>query len=589
MSQATHHKHFTRGGQIAFHNLRMLWHINKGLFYVHCLIWLVMFIACVCFLIPTETLQHVADYLLATALKWLGKEHVFNIPYHGGVLKQSVHALTTHAYYPKITARVSHQLMQCAWMALAASLSMAALLSWYFVQKGKFKLKNQWIRGSTLAHAHRVKRQIIQQKMQSDITIDGFPLIKDREVQHVLVHGTVGTGKSQLIMKILDTLRQRGDRVIVYDKGCALMPYYFDSARDALLNPFDTRCARWDLWCEAPHDADLENMAESLMPAHGDSDPFWVNAARTVFIAAASKMRDDPQRSLEKLLQLLLIGDFAALEQYLVGTPAAMLMSAKIEKTAMSVRSVMTTYLKSLQSLAGLSGAVFSIRDYLLNEQQSGWLFISSNGEHHKILKPLMSMWLAMASLTMLSLKPDSKRRIWFMCDELPSLHKLPLLGETIAEVRKFGGCFLLGMQSFAQLEKVYGRSGAAGIFDLLNTRFFFRSPSSDMARLVSRELGEEDVDESREHYSYGASSMRDGVSLGNQRVSRAIVSYPEILELPNLACFVRLPGVYPVTRLTLKHQQRTSRTDALTLRNTMSRMQAQPAPTKEWLNEYLD
>ena len=66
-------------------------------------------------------------------------------------------------------------------------------------------------------------------------------------------------------------------------------------------------------------------------------------------------------------------------------------------------------------------------------------------------------MWLAMGSLTMLSLDSNVKRRIWFICDELPSLHKLPLLGETIAEVRKFGGCFLLGMQSFAQLEKVYG------------------------------------------------------------------------------------------------------------------------------------
>ncbi|MDF1931940.1 type IV secretion system DNA-binding domain-containing protein [Legionella pneumophila] len=46
---------------------------------------------------------------------------------------------------------------------------------------------------------------------------------------------------------------------------------------------------------------------------------------------------------------------------------------------------------------------------------------------------------------------------------------------------------FLLGMQSFSQLTKVYGQSGGAKeLFDLLNTRFFFRSPSADMARLVA-------------------------------------------------------------------------------------------------------
>ena len=164
-----------------------------------------------------------------------------------------------------------------------------------------------------------------------------------------------------------------------------------------------------------------------------------------------------------------------------------------------------------------------------------------------------------MASIALLSLTEDRHRRIWFICDELPSLHKLPLLGETIAEVRKFGGCFLLGMQSFSQLTKVYGRSGAAEIFDLLNTRFFFRSPSAEMARLVASELGEEEMEEARENYSYGANSIRDGISLGNQRVTRPIVSYPQILELKDLNCYLRLPGHYPVTKLTLNLESRRS------------------------------
>jgi type IV secretory pathway TraG/TraD family ATPase VirD4 len=196
-------------------------------------------------------------------------------------------------------------------MALGASVAMAALLSWYFIKKGKFQSKNQFIRGSILADSSLVKRQIIKNKMHSDITIDGFPLVRDSEVQHLLVHGTVGTGKSQLMMKIMDVLRKRGDSVIVYDKGCAFMPHYFDEKRDKVLNPFDERCATWDLWCEAPRDSDLENMAESLIPMIGESDPFWVNAARTVFVSTASKMRHDEQRSLEKLLHLLLVSDFS--------------------------------------------------------------------------------------------------------------------------------------------------------------------------------------------------------------------------------------------------------------------------------------
>ena len=120
------------------------------------------------------------------------------------------------------------------------------------------------------------------------------------------MHGTVGMGKSQFIMKILDGLKARGDRVIIYDKGCTFTQSYFRENLDVLLNPFDVRCANWDLWCEAHKDALLENMAESLIPSHGENDPFWVNAARVVFSSLASKMRHDKERSISKLLKLLI-------------------------------------------------------------------------------------------------------------------------------------------------------------------------------------------------------------------------------------------------------------------------------------------
>lgn len=549
-------KHYTRGGQISLHNLRMWDQITKTLIIVALSLWIIFTVALAWLMIPLERLQQALAYYSSALLNLLGQKHNFILAFHGKHYQQTVAAILHYPYYAKNAAQVVHLCGQALGIAFLIVVAISALLIIYFIKRGKAQSANQFIRGSKLANKREVKKMITHHKQHSDISIDDFPLIADSEVQHLLVHGTVGTGKSQLIMKIMDCLRRRGDRVIVYDKGCAFIPKYYRQELDVILNPFDNRCPNWDLWREAPRDSDLENMAESLIPMHGESDPFWVNAARTVFASAAATMRHDQDKSLEKLLKLLLTGEFDQLESYLQGTPAATLVSGKIEKTAISIRSVITTYLKSLQALTGLAtahNAPFSIRDYILDEACQGWLFISSNGEQHKALKPLMSMWLAMASLTLLSLLPDRNRRVWFICDELPSLHKLPLLGETIAEVRKFGGCFLLGMQSYAQLTKVYGVSGAKEIFDLLNTRFFFRSASADMARLVANELGEEEIEESRENYSYGANSIRDGISLSNQRVKRPIVSYPQILELEDLACYVRLPGKYPVTQLALQ------------------------------------
>lgn len=556
MREQPNFKHYTRGGQISFHNLRMWDQITKTLTMVCLFLWVMLTCVITWSVTSIEKLQQALAYYYASFLNLIGLKHTFTLPFHGKLYQQTVEDILHFPYYAKNAEMVEHSIGRSALIAFGFAVAIGLISAIYFIKRGKAQSESHFVRGTRFESPNAVKKRIIKDKVNSDITIDGFPLIAGSEVQHLLIHGTVGTGKSQLIMKVLDALRKRGDRVIVYDKGCSFIPHYYQQDVDVILNPFDSRCPNWDMWQEAPRDSDFENMAESLIPMHGESDPFWVNAARTVFSSVSSTMRHDEDRSLDKLLKILLTAEFSSLENYVAGTPAATLVSGKIEKTAISIRSVITTYLKSLSALTGLASAQkapFSIRDYILDEHRKGWLFISSNGEQHKALKPLISMWLAMASLTLLSLSPDRNRRIWFICDELPSLHKLPLLGETIAEVRKFGGCFLLGMQSFAQLTKVYGQSGAKELFDLLNTRFFFRSPSSDMARLVASELGEEEIEESRENYSYGANSIRDGISLGNQRITRPIVAYPEILELKDLTCFLRLPGDYPVTKLSIE------------------------------------
>ncbi|WP_434218880.1 type IV secretion system DNA-binding domain-containing protein, partial [Escherichia coli] len=40
-----------------------------------------------------------------------------------------------------------------------------------------------------------------------------------------------------------------------------------------------------------------------------------------------------------------------------------------------------------------------------------------------------------------------------------------------LPEARKFGGCYVFGIQSYAQLEDIYGEKAAATLFDVMNTR----------------------------------------------------------------------------------------------------------------------
>jgi DNA helicase HerA-like ATPase len=50
-----------------------------------------------------------------------------------------------------------------------------------------------------------------------DVTLAGIPLFREAETDHILVCGAPGSGKGVAIKELLDQIRARGDRAILYD------------------------------------------------------------------------------------------------------------------------------------------------------------------------------------------------------------------------------------------------------------------------------------------------------------------------------------------------------------------------------------
>lgn len=90
-----------------------------------------------------------------------------------------------------------------------------------------------------------------------------------------------------------------------------------------------------------------------------------------------------------------------------------------------------------------------------------------------------------------------------------------------------------------------------------MNTRAFFRSPSKEIAEFAAGEIGEKEILKASEQYSYGADPVRDGVSTGKEKERETLVSYSDIQTLPDLSCYVTLPGPYPAVKLALKYKPR--------------------------------
>ncbi|WP_187488901.1 type IV conjugative transfer system coupling protein TraD, partial [Duffyella gerundensis] len=432
-------------------------------------------------------------------------------------------------------------------------------ITWFLGSKGAKQRESELTGGRILADAKDVNRLLKKAGAMSPLSIGGLHIVKNSEMQNFGFHGTVGSGKSTALNDLLMQLRVRGDRVIIYDKGNNFIPTYYRQDKDLILNPFDTRCAPWDLWEECQSVGDFENFATSLLPdSSGSSDPFWVLSARSLFVATAKRMAREKNRSISELLKKLMSISLADLRMFLEGTDAANLVDGSIEKTAMTIRTILTTYVRSLRYLQGLDQTgrrPFNIRDWLHTEDASGdnpWIFVSSDGENHNALKPLLSAWLYMTMSGILGLRADRERRIWIFLDELPSLHKLPILPAFCAEGRKFGGCTVAGLQNFPQLEETYGTNAAKSIWDLLNTRVFYRAPSGSIAEWVQKEIGEKRHKKFKDQYSYGIDIIRDGVQFSKDEINESLVSYSDVQSLNDLECYVTLPGEWPVVRLTL-------------------------------------
>ena len=143
MSEESNYKHYTRGGQISFHNLRMWDQITKGLGLICLFTWVALCAALTWYLTSLDIIVQTAYYHWASILKLAGKEYIFHIPHDGHLYDQSVRALTTHPYYAKTASYFLQTLLQCLWVSLVGALGVGAGLALYFVKTGKYQTKNR--------------------------------------------------------------------------------------------------------------------------------------------------------------------------------------------------------------------------------------------------------------------------------------------------------------------------------------------------------------------------------------------------------------------------------------------------------------
>jgi Type IV secretion-system coupling protein DNA-binding domain len=141
-----------------------------------------------------------------------------------------------------------------------------------------------------------------------------------------------------------------------------------------------------------------------------------------------------------------------------------------------------------------------------------------------------------MLVLRLLNEPKANQKRVWFVIDELASLHRLPQLHTAITENRKSNNPVILGFQGKAQLEVIYGHL-AEVMLSQPATSIYLKTKEPRAGKWVSESIGQIEIERMKETHFDGT---RAGRNFTLDRQIEPLVMESEISGLEDLHGYMK-------------------------------------------------
>jgi hypothetical protein len=420
-----------------------------------------------------------------------------------------------------------------------------------------------------------------------------MPLSLQDETKHFKLIGTTGTGKSTAIREILRGALARGDRAVIADPDYGYVNRFYDPGRgDLILNPFDARSLKWDLFGEIQDAYDIDQLARSLIPDTGGSDRSWGDYSRTFFAAVTRQLHTAGSPDIGELKRLLLEASPDELRVLVRGTPAQPFLQESNSRMFDSIRSVTSSAIGPLEYVARQSTSGLSIREWVQRGSPQtaarkcipvpsststasqtrlagdagpsappagGVLFMPYRAGQIAALRSTVSAWMRLAIFEAMN-QPEGDQRLWFVVDELDALGQIDGLKDALARLRKFGGRCVLGFQSIAQVSSTYGAGPAQTIVENCANTLILRCAASERggtSHFASRLIGQREVTQTTVSRSRRPSEWLSSTTRSEHRSIEPAVLDSEIEQLPDLAGYLKIASAPQWNRIELQPERR--------------------------------
>jgi len=387
------------------------------------------------------------------------------------------------------------------------------------------------------------------------LTLAGHAVPMEDESKHFKLIGTTGTGKSTAISEMLVGALGRGDRAVIADPDGGYVRRFYDPGRgDVILNPFEPRSAKWDLFGEIDNDYDVEQLARSLIPDHEGADRSWRAYARTFFSAVTAQARAAGTREVSELYRLLVVAGTAELKTLVAGTPAQPFLEEHNGRMFDSIRSVTSSAVAALEYVARQGGRPLSVREWIRGQAGAqeapaaatrGVLFMPYRAGQIAALRSTISAWMRLAIFEAMNREGGgAQERLWFVVDELDALGQIDGLKDALARLRKFGGRCVLGFQSVAQVSSTYGGGEAQTIVENCGTTLILRCSGSEhggTSQFASRLIGQSEVLRITTSRSQRHNEWFPNITRAEHLSVEPAVMASQIEQLPDLRGYLKL------------------------------------------------
>lgn len=399
-------------------------------------------------------------------------------------------------------------------------------------------------------------------------------LSKPQWSRHALIYGSVGSGKTQVLLPIVAQMISANHKALIYDiKGDFTAAF----ARPIVCSPFDRRSYVWDIAADVRTPTQAAALAISLIPEDQGSGKYWSVSAQQLVIGVIRALQNERgtawgfpdlargvAQSAEQMLPMLQ-------EHYAKAAP--LVANAESTSTA-SLLATLATYTRVIDDLAMAWPTVgkrrFSISEWVRDDYTGRRQILVQAGQDPALTRAYIAAMVNVAVSEIISpALPDDERGrfLGFVLDELPSIGRINI-GPLIDKGRSKGVVFLGGLQDLAQLREVYGENMAKAMTSMVGTHVICQMQIGESRDQLAAMLGRHRVawrthdagaqvhEESRALISGGELTDRLGPRKGKQYGPhgfgvRAIVQMggdPLLLDFPGVVLPKVREGQVPAT-----------------------------------------